>query len=73
MVYFDFSGIFSKKVPKSTKKVPKVLKENLITKLKVISGTFWKICRIQIKIYPQTSIVPKYDAFYSNNEVRDQT
>ena len=28
---------------------------------------------IQVQIYPQTSIVTKYDAFHSNNEVREHT
>ena len=40
---------------------------------KVLFTTFWEICRKQIKIYPQTFIVPKYDALYSNNKVRGQT
>ena len=35
--------------------------------------TFWEIQWIQIKIYPQISIGPKYGAFYSNNKVRAHT
>ena len=37
------------------------------TKQKVLFSTFWKICRMQIKIYPQTYIEPKCGEFYSNN------
>ena len=33
-------------------------------------GTFWEIRRMQIQIYPQTSIEPKYVAFYVKNVVR---
>ena len=36
----------------------------------LLKGTFWKIRLIQIQIYPQTSIEPKYGAFYLNKEVR---
>ena len=36
---------------------------------KVLRGTFWKIRHIQIQIYPQTYIEPKYGAFYLKNEV----
>ena len=32
-------------------------------------GTFWKMWHKQIQIYPQTSIDPKYDAFYLKNKV----
>ena len=32
-------------------------------------GTFWKIRHIQIQIYPQTYVEPKYGAFYLKNEV----
>ena len=35
----------------------------------VLRGTFWIIRHIQIQIYPQTYIEPKYGAFYSKNEV----
>ena len=31
--------------------------------LKILRGTFWEIRHIQIQIYPQTSIEPKYGAF----------
>ena len=40
---------------------------------KVLFTSFREICRIQIKIYSQTFIAPKYDALYSNNKVRGQT
>ena len=46
-----------------------VLKKNTETKM-VLGGTLWKMRRIQIQIYPQTSIEPKYVAFYSNTKVR---
>ena len=36
----------------------------------VFKGTFEEICCIQIKIYPPTSIVPKYGEMNSNNEKR---
>ena len=36
-------------------------------------GFFVKICIIQIKIYPQASIEPKYGVIDSDNEVRVQT
>ena len=39
---------------------------------KVLRGTFWEIWRTQIQMYPQTSIEPKYGAFYLNNKVRVQ-
>ena len=37
--------------------------------VKILRGTFWEIRRIQIQIYPQTSIEPKYGAFYLKDEV----
>ena len=36
---------------------------------KVLTGTFLEICHIQIQIYPQTYIEPKYGAFYLKNKV----
>ena len=36
---------------------------------KELIGSFWEIWRIQIQIFPQTSIKPKYGAFYLNNKV----
>ena len=36
---------------------------------KVLRGTFWKIRHIQIQIYTQTYIEPKYGAFYLKNKV----
>ena len=37
------------------------------------NSTYWEICRIQIKIYPQTTIVLTYNAIFSNNEVSVRT
>ena len=39
----------------------------------ILFWTFWEIFLIQIKIYLQTSIVPKYDAFYPINELGVKT
>ena len=47
-----------------TKTPPKVLGYKI-----VLRGTFWKIWHIQIQIYPQTYIEPKYGAFYLKNKV----
>ena len=33
---------------------------------KILERTFWEIGCIQIKIYPQTTIVPNYGVFYIN-------
>ena len=38
-------------------------------KQQVLRSTFWEIWRIQIPIYPQTSIEAKYGAFYLTNKV----
>ena len=35
----------------------------------VLGGTFGEIWRIQIQIYPQASIEPRYGAFYLTNKV----
>ena len=35
----------------------------------ILRGIFWEIRRIQIQLYPQTSIEPKYGAFYLKKEV----
>ena len=40
---------------------------------KVLFDTFQEVWHIQIKIYPETSIVPNYDVFYYINKVRVQT
>ena len=45
-------------------------KEKSTKATNLIKGTFWKIRRIQIQKYPQTSIEPKYGAFYLNDKVR---
>ena len=42
---------------------------NYFDKKQVLRGTFEEIWRIQIQIYPQTSIEPKYGAFYLTNKV----
>ena len=42
----------------------------VLKKKKVLFPEIW---RIQFKLYPQTSIVPKYDEFYSYYEVSDHT
>ena len=36
---------------------------------KLLKGTFWKIQRIQIQIYPKTSIEPKNGEFYMKSDV----
>ena len=38
-------------------------------KKKVLIGTFVEIWRRKIQMYPQTSIKPKYVAFYLKNKV----
>ena len=48
---------------------PKSMLSNYFGKKQVLRGTFWEIWRIQIQIYPQTSIEPRYGAFYLTNEV----
>ena len=40
---------------------------------KVKTVFFSEIWRIQIQLHPQTSTVPKYDPFYSDNKVSDHT
>ena len=54
-----------------TKMPPKevVLDLKVLGYKKVLRGTFWKIWHIQIQIYPQTYIEPKYGEFYLKNEV----
>ena len=42
---------------------------NYFGKTQVLRGTFGEIWRIQIQIYHETSIEPKYGAFYMKNEV----
>ena len=43
---------------------------NYLCTQQVLRGTFWKIRRIQIQIYPETNIERKYGTFYLNNEAR---
>ena len=42
---------------------------NYSGKIQVLRGNFGEIWRIQIQIYPQTSIEPKYGEFYLKNKV----
>ena len=42
---------------------------NFFGKKQVIIGTFGEIWRIQIQSYHQTSIQPKYGAFFLTNKV----
>ena len=48
---------------------PRSMLSNYFGKKQVLRGTFGEIWRIQIQIYPQTSIEPKYGAFYLTHEV----
>ena len=42
---------------------------NYFNKIQVLRDNFGDIWRIQIQMYPQNSIVPKYGEFYLKNEV----
>ena len=42
---------------------PKPMLSNYFCVTQVLKGNFWEIWRIQIQIYTQTSIEPKYGAF----------
>ena len=42
---------------------------NYIGKIQVLRDNFGEIWRIQIQMYPQTSIEPKYGELYLKNEV----
>ena len=48
---------------------PKTMLPNYLCTKQVHIGTFWKVRRIQIKIYPRNSIKQKYRGFYLTNEV----
>ena len=48
---------------------PRSMLSNYFGKLQVLRDNFGEIWRIQIQIYPQTSIEPKYGEFYLNNKV----
>ena len=48
---------------------PRYMLSNYFCKKQVLRGTFGKIRRIQIQIYPQTSIEPGYGASYLTNKV----
>ena len=48
---------------------PRYMLSNYFGKKQVLRGTFGEIWRIQIQIYPQTPIEPRYGAFYLTNEV----
>ena len=47
----------------------KTMLSNYLLTTQVLRGTFFKICRIQIKTYTLTSIKPKYGAFYLRIQV----
>ena len=44
---------------------------NYFSKKQVLTDTFGEIWRIQIQIYHETSIEPKYGAFYFKDEVSE--
>ena len=44
--------------------------ELLFRKKQVLRDTLWKIWRIQIQIYPETSFELKYGAFSLKNKIR---
>ena len=48
---------------------PRSMLSNYFGKKQVLVGTFGGIWRIQVQIYPQTSIEPKYGSFYLKDEV----
>ena len=48
---------------------PRSMLSNNFCKKQVLRGTFGKIWRIQIQIYPQISIEPSYGAFYLTKKV----
>ena len=48
---------------------PRSMLSNYFGKKQVLRGTFGEIWRIQIQIYPQTSVEPRYGVFYLTNEV----
>ena len=50
-------------------KAPRSMLSIYFGKKQVLRGTFGEIWRIQIQIYPQTSIEPRYGGFYLTNEV----
>ena len=56
--------------PKKPPKLGAFYKQKNTEAKNVLRSTFWKIWRIHLQIYPQTSIEPKYGAFYLNNIVR---
>ena len=48
---------------------PRSMLSNYFGKKQVLRGTFGEIWRIQIQIYPQNYVEPKYGAFNLKNEV----
>ena len=48
---------------------PRSMLSNYFGKKQVLRGTFGEIWRIQIQIYPQTFIEPRYGSFYLTNKV----
>ena len=57
--------------PKIThcREAPRAMLSNFFGKKQVLRGAFGEIWHIQIQIYPQTSIEPKYGAFYLTHKV----
>ena len=66
-----FGGFIQILHPKMTHccEAPRSMLSNYFVKIQVLQDNFGKIWRIQIHIYPQTSIEPKYGEFYLKNEV----
>ena len=48
---------------------PRSMLSNYSGQIQVLRDNFGEIWRIQIQIYPQTSIEPKYGEFYLKNKV----
>ena len=48
---------------------PRSILSNYFGKKQIIGGIFGEIWRIQIQMYPQTYIEPKYGLFYLKNKV----
>ena len=57
-------------ISKYSCEVHKYMLSNYFCEKLVLRGTFGKVWRIHIQIYPQTLMKSKYGAFYLNNEVR---
>ena len=48
---------------------PRSMLCNYFGKIQALRDNFWEIWHIQIQMYPQTSIEPKYGEFYLKNQV----